>query len=209
MKSRLSLNPKFLGMPLFASILSFVLFLAVSVEPVNAQSCRDLAVAIGGCAGPTDETCILDYCAGKAFEDIMDDILDEAREDMKKENKEETEEEVAEETIGTCDVGGGASCILFSYITNFCFIIIIPDVGVPSVTLGGVPIPFSIGSDEEFEITVAVPSTQVLEFKCTGGGIGGCIFVLVPVAGGSCSPDPSVSIPGDSTKTFTCSFPAP
>jgi len=206
MKSSLTINPKFLGMALIAAALSLALFQFVSVKPLYAASgCRELAVSIGGCGGPSDETCILEYCAGKAFEDIMDEVHDEARKEMKKENKEETEEEVSEDTIGTngtCDVGGGTNCILFSYFTDFCVF----NGGVPSVTLGGVPIPFSIG-DGEFEITVADPSVQELKFSCGGDG-GFCFMVLEVLAGAKCIGDPfEVNIESPGSKTFTCFFP--
>ena len=197
MKPSFSLNAKTLGMALIAAALSFALIQSIFVEPAGAAGCRELAVSIGGCGGPTDESCILSYCAGQAFQDIMEQIREQNRRDMKKKNKEETQENVAEDTIATCDVGGGTNCILFSYFTDFC--VFIPE-GTPSATLGGVPIPFSIGSTEEFEITVEVPSTQVLEFKCTGDDILGCVFAFVTVAGGSCVPDPSfVQISGEGT----------
>ena len=69
MNSSFKIKPKIVIKGIIAA--AFLLAMHVSVLPVMAaDNCRDMAVTIGGCSGATDESCILEYCAGKAFEDI-------------------------------------------------------------------------------------------------------------------------------------------
>jgi len=194
MQSGLIINRKILGVALIAVALSFTL----AAEPVSAATgCRELAVSIGGCAGPTDESCILDYCAGQAFQDFMDRIREENRRQLKRDNKEETEEEVAEDTIGTdeCDVGEGSDC------TEMVFEICSDNYdAVVTFTLGGFQ--FYSGSQlstncVSASVFVQSGSTHKLRISCVGEGGGGCSESEVPsckgtyrvISGGECVND--------------------
>ena len=199
MKSGFMINSKILGMTLTAAALSFFL----SAEPASAAGCREMAVSIGGCVGPDAETCILDYCAGKAFDDFMNKIRDENRRKLKQDNKDETRENVSEDTIGACQVGEGPAC------TEMVFKIC-PDTYDATVT-------FTLGGFLFYSGTISMPtipvengctpvlasvfvqkgSTHKLVIACEGDGMGGaeeacdeivpsCEGVYEVVSGGEC-----------------------
>ena len=202
MKSSLTINPKFLGMALIAAALSLALFQFVSVKPIYAASgCRELAVALGGCAGPSDETCIIDYCAGKAFEDIMDEVRKETREEMKRENKEETEEEISENIIGTCDVCNGNQCTVMVFEIDDD-----SDSGTTiTFTLGGFQFA-SISPDTVIVVSVLVQSgsTQKMSIACVGSGSADCHGDIDVLSGGSCTDDDYNLFNFESPITFDC-----
>ena len=128
MKSFLKTSAKSINVALIAIVLMVAMSISVILEPTNAaESCRKLAITLGGCE-PTDKICIREYCAGRAFEDIMGEIGDQNRQDRFNENKALTEEVIGEDPLcenGTnpdCDAGNAPVITLLGAPSVFVFI---------------------------------------------------------------------------------------